>query len=417
METTHFNPEYKMWKNFTNQINQTIIPVPTKLDLPEVSLTSQNLNQLPPIHQPNLLPPPETDTPTVQYWHEHCYSCFTCQMPLHNQKTFSKFGEIYCEHDYLKHFSPFCHNCHLNIYKDELCHVIKGLLHYHVKCLHCSNCHQQIRAGMKILLQYDFSNTCNMKDFEAPVSGLGTACENPGDTLAGPSSGLENFGMPAGLTEAEISSFNQYKQIKLICETCNAKRHSLMKKRQKLQQQYGLQGLKYDQHRDSKKLKELLGHTSENVDSSMYPPENEFELASSDLSSVDKNLNRIALENENNGNSLNLSLESGYGSFLDTSNCSNSISVASHSKNSSKSSKSSRIRTVLNEQQLHTLKTCYQANSRPDALMKEQLVEMTGLTSRVIRVWFQNKRCKDKKKTAALSNQAQSSNNSSFPGM
>ncbi len=50
--------------------------------------------------------------------------------------------------------------------------------------------------------------------------------------------------------------------------------------------------------------------------------------------------------------------------------------------------------------QLSLLKTCYSANPRPDALIKEQLVEMTGLSSRVIRVWFQNKRCKDKKKLA-----------------
>ena len=49
------------------------------------------------------------------------------------------------------------------------------------------------------------------------------------------------------------------------------------------------------------------------------------------------------------------------------------------------------------EKQLNILKTCYSANPRPDALMKEQLVEMTGLSPRVIRVWFQNKRCKDKK--------------------
>ncbi|CDW58440.1 Homeobox and LIM domain containing protein [Trichuris trichiura] len=60
--------------------------------------------------------------------------------------------------------------------------------------------------------------------------------------------------------------------------------------------------------------------------------------------------------------------------------------------------KTTRVRTVLNEKQLHTLRTCYAANPRPDALMKEQLVEMTGLSPRVIRVWFQNKRCKDKKK-------------------
>ena len=82
-------------------------------------------------------------------------------------------------------------------------------------------------------------------------------------------------------------------------------------------------------------------------------------------------------------------------------------------------------RTVLSEKQLNILKTCYRwqillfllllhpfafifiislrfwstfspssANPRPDALMKEQLTEMTGLSPRVIRVWFQNKRCK-----------------------
>jgi len=67
-----------------------------------------------------------------------------------------------------------------------------------------------------------------------------------------------------------------------------------------------------------------------------------------------------------------------------------------------KSEKTTRVRTVLNEKQLHTLRTCYAANPRPDAMMKEQLVEMTGLSPRVIRVWFQNKRCKDKKKSMML---------------
>ena len=67
--------------------------------------------------------------------------------------------------------------------------------------------------------------------------------------------------------------------------------------------------------------------------------------------------------------------------------------------------KTTRIRTVLNEKQLHTLRTCYAANPRPDAMMKEQLVEMTGLSPRVIRVWFQNKRCKDKKRSIQMKQQ------------
>ncbi|XP_064218831.1 insulin gene enhancer protein ISL-2-like [Aotus nancymaae] len=69
--------------------------------------------------------------------------------------------------------------------------------------------------------------------------------------------------------------------------------------------------------------------------------------------------------------------------------------------------KTTRVRTVLNEKQRHTLRTCYAANPRPDALMKEQLVEMTGLSPRVIRVWFQNKRCKNKKKSILMKQQQQ----------
>lgn len=79
-----------------------------------------------------------------------------------------------------------------------------------------------------------------------------------------------------------------------------------------------------------------------------------------------------------------------------------SSSSSSSKKNKKDKAKTTRMRTVLTEKQLATLRACYAANSRPDALMKEQLVEMTSLTARVIRVWFQNKRCKDKKRQIAL---------------
>lgn len=69
-----------------------------------------------------------------------------------------------------------------------------------------------------------------------------------------------------------------------------------------------------------------------------------------------------------------------------------------HGGHQQRRSRAGRVRTVLTEKQLSLLKSCYSANPRPDALMKEQLVEMTGLSPRVVRVWFQNKRCKDKKK-------------------
>ena len=72
-----------------------------------------------------------------------------------------------------------------------------------------------------------------------------------------------------------------------------------------------------------------------------------------------------------------------------------------HGGHQQRRSRAGRVRTVLTEKQLSLLKSCYSANPRPDALMKEQMVEMTGLSPRVIRVWFQNKRCKDKKRHIA----------------
>ena len=60
--------------------------------------------------------------------------------------------------------------------------------------------------------------------------------------------------------------------------------------------------------------------------------------------------------------------------------------------------KRTRTRTVLNDRQLRMLEACYSANPRPDALLSEQLVEMTNLPLKVIRTWFINKRCKDKRK-------------------
>ena len=82
-----------------------------------------------------------------------------------------------------------------------------------------------------------------------------------------------------------------------------------------------------------------------------------------------------------------------------TESCENGGSggVSSSTKRSN-SEKGPRVRTVLSEQQLQTLRTVYASNPRPDALLKEHLVEITGLNPRVIRVWFQNKRCKDKKR-------------------
>ncbi|CRL00810.1 CLUMA_CG014062, isoform A [Clunio marinus] len=116
----------------------------------------------------------------------------------------------------------------------------------------------------------------------------------------------------------------------------------------------------------------------------------------------------VSPNKQNVCNIKNRGASSDFGSITDSE--SETDSLTSHHREKSShtiNGKPARVRTVLNEKQLSMLRACYQVNSRPDALVKEQLVEMTGLSPRVVRVWFQNKRCKDKKKSLEMKLQIQ----------
>ena len=54
-------------------------------------------------------------------------------------------------------------------------------------------------------------------------------------------------------------------------------------------------------------------------------------------------------------------------------------------------------RTNITAKQLEMLKTVFSATPKPTRLMREQLAKETGLSMRVIQVWFQNKRSKEKR--------------------
>ena len=54
-------------------------------------------------------------------------------------------------------------------------------------------------------------------------------------------------------------------------------------------------------------------------------------------------------------------------------------------------------RTNIAAKQLEVLKTMFNSTPKPTRLMREQLAKDTGLSMRVIQVWFQNKRSKEKR--------------------
>ncbi|XP_061427742.1 LIM/homeobox protein Lhx9-like [Lethenteron reissneri] len=58
------------------------------------------------------------------------------------------------------------------------------------------------------------------------------------------------------------------------------------------------------------------------------------------------------------------------------------------------SQKSKRMRTSFKHHQLRTMKSFFALNHNPDAKDLKQLAQKTGLTKRVLQVWFQNARAK-----------------------
>ncbi|KAF7633116.1 Homeobox domain-containing protein [Meloidogyne graminicola] len=56
-----------------------------------------------------------------------------------------------------------------------------------------------------------------------------------------------------------------------------------------------------------------------------------------------------------------------------------------------------RPRTTISAKSLEALKHAYQCNSKPARHIREQLASQTGLDMRVVQVWFQNRRAKEKR--------------------
>lgn len=58
-----------------------------------------------------------------------------------------------------------------------------------------------------------------------------------------------------------------------------------------------------------------------------------------------------------------------------------------------------RVRTTINNNQLSYLLSCYEKDSNPSKRQQEAIASRTGLPRRVVQVWFQNTRARDRKGT------------------
>ena len=73
------------------------------------------------------------------------------------------------------------------------------------------------------------------------------------------------------------------------------------------------------------------------------------------------------------------------------------MAAISHPQTVSSDSRKGKSRTSINPRQLEILQAAYERDPKPSRALREEMAAQTGLTMKVIQVWFQNRRSKDKK--------------------
>lgn len=272
-------------------------------------------------------------------WHAHCLKCHECRLPLDGELTcFARDGNIYCKEDYYRMFSVTrCGRCRSGISANELVMRARDLV-YHLHCFSCTSCGVPLSKG-------------------------------------------DHFGMRDGL----IYCRPHYEQ---------------------------LLDTSFDHHHSGSPMDLVFNRGSSESPSSFYPstppPSGQGGIGHGGKGRPRKPRkmggNGAGVgENECVGDmpvtmriaQATLEILQGDLSSASMDSLSYDSSVTSPASSTGhQNQRTKRMRTSFKHHQLRTMKTYFAINQNPDAKDLKQLAQKTGLSKRVLQVWFQNARAK-----------------------
>ncbi|GAB1597523.1 LIM/homeobox protein Lhx1-like [Argonauta hians] len=315
-------------------------------------------------------------------WHAKCVQCYDCKCNL-TEKCFSRDGRLYCRTDFFRRFGTKCAGCSQGISPNDLVRRARNKV-FHLKCFTCMVCRKQLSTGEELYVLDENKFICKEDYLHSKFSAYqassyaGSDIDDDVDL----DSSLDNTG---NVSDRDFS-------------------------------------MDGDNSRDSKENvgPSCLGNNSimnntcnTNSNSSMAPNSVSSNIGSPDdvkddtiinfSNSVDSLSNSGTLPiNKNNSNAngttniiTNNITNKNNNTVKDSSKDSTNIST-DHSE-SNMGAKRRGPRTTIKAKQLETLKAAFAATPKPTRHIREQLAQETGLNMRVIQVWFQNRRSKERR--------------------
>uniref|UniRef100_A0A182UT43 LIM/homeobox protein Lhx9-like n=1 Tax=Anopheles merus TaxID=30066 RepID=A0A182UT43_ANOME len=290
-------------------------------------------------------------------WHNQCLRCCKCLHTLEAELScYSREGNIYCKDDYYRHFSVRrCARCGNGISASDLVMRAKDLI-FHVNCFSCLICGQLLRGG----------DTAGIRD---------------GRVFCG-----EHYESEV-LSEPETISPQFFPVTAAGGMAIQSSQKGRPRKRKLATPQPPSQGGLLDPAGGGQPPlhPSLTCPSLQSTPTQPQAPQLQTQQTTppQPLEALDAGtpLRLDLLHKELSVNSLDLSTydgsqSPGSGGAL-TPNC-----------------RTKRMRTSFKHHQLRTMKSYFAINQNPDAKDLKQLAQKTGLSKRVLQVWFQNARAK-----------------------
>ncbi|XP_015921048.1 LIM/homeobox protein Lhx5 isoform X1 [Parasteatoda tepidariorum] len=270
-------------------------------------------------------------------WHAKCVVCCECKCTL-QEKCYSREGKLYCRNDFFKRFGTKCSGCAQGISPTDLVRRARNKV-FHLKCFTCLVCRKQLSTGEELYVLDENRFICK-DDYLSSRNSQGVLA------ASSPSDGNDLDDLGDGL------------------------------------------GPDHDGHlseRDSS-VERDGGHNGLNGGTSTVssPTGPQMHLHSTPGSAGGPASGPNPASCGPNGNN----------SSSETTNSSNS---AAQNDENTPGQKRRGPRTTIKAKQLETLKAAFAATPKPTRHIREQLAQETGLNMRVIQVWFQNRRSKERR--------------------